>query len=108
MLSSYHDNISIAGVNMYLKNLDVKRKDEDKLIIRLPKKTKYNFKMYCLKKNKSMNSVVSESIESMVKEKIVESKEPKNFFEFMQNSPWADVELSIERDKSTDYRDINL
>lgn len=50
---------------MYARN--DKNKDYVKLIIRLPKKIKYDFKMYCLKNNRSMNSVINELIESILK-----------------------------------------
>lgn len=57
---------------MYVKNTDTKKKEiieYRKLIIRLPRKTKNNFEKYCLKKKKSMNSVVNELIDSILENK---------------------------------------
>jgi prevent-host-death family protein len=33
---------------------------------------------------------------------------PQSIVEFFQNSPWADVELDLKRDKSYTMREINL
>lgn len=94
---------------MYVRNTDTKsieRKDDSKLIIRLPRKKKYNFKMYCLKNNISMNSAVNESIDYMIKEKRV--KKP-NILQFIANSPLAGVDLELpDRNEEFYFRDVEL
>lgn len=66
---------------MYARN--DKNKDYVKLIIRLPKKIKYDFKMYCLKNNRSMNSVINELIESILKKRKIENIKNLIFYSYL-------------------------